>query len=369
MATQSFFNRVYTGEADVTILSARCSIGAAGAVSGIIGTYVDTITKESGNGNYSITLKDPYNAFLMGQVMFASNSDSAAKTCLTGVSEVNTFTFAQKSACTAADFAIIIDTNGDKWAFSIDTTGSAAEPTSALWTAVAAGKKVHVDVSGATTGTDVALAVNTAFGALSGIATTLTVGSPSTDHFAVTHVYRAVRATAILYKSDGTASPTSFTVAKTTTGVQTAVDPTNTSGEMVTITAHGFETGRLVALSINSGSLPTGWSATNYYVIAVDANHIAFGSTLANAEAGTKVTISDYGDEAKTITLTPVAPFGSAVARTEFTSTTLKADAQSKTKLTFSCYDYTGTQVNPANGSKMYIELHLRNSNVSGAGE
>jgi hypothetical protein len=369
MANRTFYNRLFTGECDVTILHARCSIGAAGAVSDIVGSYVDTITKESGNGNYSITLEDPYNAFLYGRVMLACQSDSTAKTCLSGVAQVDKLTFVAKASCTAGDFVIITDTNGATWAFSIDIAGTDPEPTSALWTAVAAANKVHVDISAATSDAEVAGAVRAAFAALTGIGAVITVSAVTGAYFECAHVYRKPVTVPALYKADGTATPTSVTKTQTTLGVQTAIDPTNTTGEKVTITAHGFETGRLVALSINSGSLPTGWSATNYYVIAIDANNIAFGTTLANAEAGTKVTISDYGDAAKTLTLTPVAPFGSSVGGVEFTSVTLKSDVQSKTKLTFTCYDYTGTQVNPANGSKMYIELHLRNSNVSGAGE
>ncbi len=353
----------------MTILSARASVGLAGAITDVVGTAVSAITKESGNGNYSITLADPYNAFLMGSVMFACESDSTAKTCVTGTAQVNRLTFVAKASCTAGDFFIVTDTNGDKWAASIDIAGTDPEPTSALWTAVAAGKKVHVDISAATTDAEVAAAVRAAFAALSGIGTTITVSTVTGAYFDCTQVYRAPVANPALYKTNGTATPTSFTTTVGTAGVQTAIDPTNTTGETMTITAHGFTTGKLVALSINSGSLPTGWSAGAYYVIAVSVDKIALASTLANAEAGTRVTISDYGDATKTITVTPTAPFGSMVARTEFTSVALKSVVQSNSKIYFTCYDYTGTQVNPSNGSKMYIELHLRNSNVSGAGE
>lgn len=369
MANRNFFNRILSGEADVTILNARCDIGLAGAVSNVIGTAITTITKESATGLYSITLPDAYDAFLFGNVKFSKTVENAAKTAVTGVSEVNTFTFAAKASCTSGDFAVITDTAGAKWAFSIDVTGSAAEPTSALWTAVAAANKVHVDISAATSGDDVAAAVRAAFAALTGIGTVITVGAASTDHFAVTHVLRAVVATASLYKEDGTATPTSVTVAKTTTGIATKVDPATGHESITTAAAHGISTGRYGALSIDSGSLPTGWSATNYYAVAVSTTELAFATSLANAEAGTKVAISDYGDAGKIITFTPAAPFGSLVASNEFTSTTLKADVQSLTKIYIQCYDYAGAVVNPANGTKMYVELHVRNSSVDAAGE
>lgn len=370
MANRTFFNRLYSGEGDVVNLFARCSIGAAGAVSGIEGTGINTITKESATGVYSIKLDDAYNKFLHGSVQILCEQDNAAKTCVTGTSEVNTFTFVAKSSCTAGDFATFLDTAGVTWAFSIDITGSDPEPSSALWTAIPAAKKVHVSIAGVSTADDVCLTVRNAVAALSGIGTTITVGSASTDHFAITHVYRAVRATALVKKADGTASPTSMTVAKTTTGIQTAVDPTNTTGESLTIPSHGWTTGKYVALAIGGGSLPSGWSATNYYVIAKDANTIQFATSLANAEAGTKVTISDYGTEAQTITVTPNTS-GSGVAHVEFTDAsnidTLVQTAE--TKFYFTCYDYAQTPVQIANGSVMKIHLMLRNSNLKAKGE
>lgn len=67
------------------------------------------------------------------------------------------------------------------------------------------------------------------------------------------------------------------------------VNPANT----ITITAHGFFTGLKVALS--GTNLPTGLSATNYWVIVVDANTISLASSLANAQAGTAVHITGAG--------------------------------------------------------------------------
>ena len=353
----------------MSIIYARCSIGAAGAVSSIVGTQISTITKETGAGNYSVTLATHANAFLFADVMFASNADSVAKTGLSGVSQVDKLTFDTQANATAGDFVIVVDSAGVSWAFAVNKAGTDPEPSSALWTAIAAGKKVHVDISLTTTADTVCAAIRAAFAGLSGIGTTITVGAATGAYFECTHVYRKPVTVPALYKENGAATPTSVTKTQTTLGVQTAIDPTNTTGELITFTtAHGYETGRLVALSINSGALPTGWSAGNYYVIADSTTAVSFAGSLADAEAGTKTTISDYGDAGKTISVTPVAPFGSAIARAEFTSTTLKADVQSITKLYFTCYDYTGAQINPANGSKMYLALHLALETESGAG-
>ena len=368
MANRNFRSSSFQLEQDVVRLYGRCAIGAVGAVSAIQGTGVSTITKESATGTYTVTLEDKYNKFLKGDVQIVCDADGTAKTCVSGTSEVNTFTFVATASCTSGDFAVITDTAGAKWAFAIDKTGSAPEPTSAIWSEIPAANKVNVDISGATTDANVATAVRAGLAGLSGIGTTLTVASSSGATIPVTHVLRAVVATAQVYKEDGSATPDSVTVAKTTTGIQTAIDP-GASAECLTIPSHGFATGKSIALSIGGGSLPTGWSATTYFVIVVDANRIAFGTSLANAEAGTKVTISDYGTAAQTITVTPSA-YGSGVAHIEFTdSSTIDAALQAGTAISFIAYDYARAPIQIANGSKMYIELVLRNSSMPAKGE
>lgn len=68
-----------------------------------------------------------------------------------------------------------------------------------------------------------------------------------------------------------------------------AINPANT----ITITNHGFFTGLTVALS--GTNLPTGLSATNYWVIVVDTNTIKLADSLAHAESGTAVVITGQG--------------------------------------------------------------------------
>ena len=368
MANRNFRNTSFQLEQDVVRLYGRCAIGAAGAVSAIQGTGVSTIAKESATGAYSITLEDKYNKFLKGDVQIVCDADGAAKTCVSGTSEVATFTFVETASCTSGDFAVITDTAGAKWAFAIDKTGSAPEPTSALWTAIPTANKVNVDISGATTNANVATAVRAGLAGLSGIGTTVTVSVSSGADVTITHVLRANVENAAVYKADGTATPTSVSVVTGTPGVQTAIDP-GASAECLTIPSHGFATGKSIALSIASGSLPTGWSATTYYIIAIDANRIAFATSLANAEAGTKVTISDYGTAAQTITVTPNA-YGSGVAHIEFTdASTIDTNLRAGTAINFIAYDYARAPIQIANGSKMYIELVVRNSSMPAKGE
>lgn len=79
---------------------------------------------------------------------------------------------------------------------------------------------------------------------------------------------------------------------------QTFVDGDLTIGtEVVAITGHGFTTGEgPVRLSNSGGSLPLGLAIdTNYWIIAVDINTIAFATSRANALADTRVDITGAG--------------------------------------------------------------------------
>lgn len=89
--------------------------------------------------------------------------------------------------------------------------------------------------------------------------------------------------------SDATPAAKTFVAANVKTNVQSPASS-------IAITAHGFFTGLKVALT--GTNLPTGLSATNYWVIVIDANTISLASSLANAVAGTKVSITAAGTTA-----------------------------------------------------------------------
>lgn len=89
-------------------------------------------------------------------------------------------------------------------------------------------------------------------------------------------------------------------VHKTFVAANVTINPANT----ITITSHGFVTGLKVALT--GTNLPTGLSATDYWVIKVDVNTIKLASSLVNSAAGTPVTITNAGTTADA-DLTPAA--------------------------------------------------------------
>ncbi len=76
------------------------------------------------------------------------------------------------------------------------------------------------------------------------------------------------------------------------------------STDAITIADHGYKLGLKVAAT-TAGTLPTGLSATNYYVIFVDEDTIKLAASAALASAGTAVNLT--GDGGGQHTLTPAA--------------------------------------------------------------
>lgn len=100
-----------------------------------------------------------------------------------------------------------------------------------------------------------------------------------------------------------------YTVAAATAKTFADAD-VNTSTDRITITAHGYLTGRKVAAT-TTGTLPGGLSATDYYIIKVDADTIKLATSSANAQAGTAVDITSAAGGG-THTLTPAAISGAS---------------------------------------------------------
>jgi hypothetical protein len=81
----------------------------------------------------------------------------------------------------------------------------------------------------------------------------------------------------------------------------------NDTTMIFTKTAHGLVTGT-VGQFTTSSALPTGLStSTNYWVIYVDANDVQFATSLANAQAGTFLSITSTGTGTQTFTPTSLS--------------------------------------------------------------
>lgn len=86
----------------------------------------------------------------------------------------------------------------------------------------------------------------------------------------------------------------------------------DTATDRVTITSHGYSTGRKGQLT-TTGTLPAGLSTgVDYFIIRVDANTVKFATSLANAQAGTTVDITAAAGGG-THTFTPTALAGASV--------------------------------------------------------
>ncbi len=109
---------------------------------------------------------------------------------------------------------------------------------------------------------------------------------------AIAQAYDISQADTIAYQlhyTDATPGAKSFVAANVKTNVQSPASS-------ITITAHGYATGLKVALS--GTNLPTGLSATNYWIIVNSVDSVSLASSLANAVAGTKVAITAAGTTA-----------------------------------------------------------------------
>jgi hypothetical protein len=94
-----------------------------------------------------------------------------------------------------------------------------------------------------------------------------------------------------------------------TPAAKTFTDANITDGtDTIAIAAHGFTTGLKAALT-TAGVLPTGLSATDYYIIVVTSGSIRLATSLANALAGTAQATA--ADGSGTHTLTPATASGS----------------------------------------------------------
>lgn len=238
------------------------------------------------------------------QVVYA-DATTGVKT-FGGVREVDQITFAAKASTTNGDYFVINDYLGGSWAIGLDTLGTgAATPTGAAWVAVASANKTYLDISGATTGSQVEALVATAINALTGFSAVITTAD-STTHMNCTAAWAGVVATPAVYSRAGAAGTGSITFAITTPGTSAAVSTTN---DTITVTAHGMVTGAKIALT-TAGTLPTGVTATNYWMIKVDANTLKFASSLANAAAGTAVDLTTPGFGTHTLTPATLATTG-----------------------------------------------------------
>ena len=231
-----------------------------------------------------------------------TNATPSAKTFVSGTAEVQTLTIPTGAAAAASrDFVILTDGSGLTWATYFDTSGTDIAPTAAAYTAVNAARKIKTVITGLAADTDIVTAMKAALNGLTGFTAAITLSGTTT--LIVTMVVEAPCADPVVFAQDGIGAATAFSGVQSTAGVTTGI---NLTTNIVTSVAHGYVTGTKFALT-TAGVLPTGVTATNYWLIKVDADSFAFASSLALASAGTKIDLTADGTGTHTITATTAA--------------------------------------------------------------
>lgn len=251
----------------------------------------------------------------------------SAKTFDSGGAEVDTGTFAAQADTDPGDYIVIYDTAGLGWALAADITGSDPEPTGAVWVAIPAARKAQVDLSAATDAASVATAFATAFNLLTDVP--ITALAATADVGFTGDLYGVVDAPEVHNEDDS--GDGSISVVVTDAGVASEV---NVTANTVTIPAHGYTTGfkgQLTATVTLPGGLST---ATDYFIIKVDANTVKFATSYANAIAGTAVDITNQGSDENVSTFTGVALAGASVTFKCSNDGTNWADIQAATSIT-----------------------------------
>jgi hypothetical protein len=222
-----------------------------------------------------------------------SDAAPAVKTFNSLTLEVQTVTFPDFATIVDRDYVVVYNAAGTSYAVYADKTGTSIAPTGAAY--LAATYKVKANISGATTVTNVTDIFETAFNTLTGFTTSITTSGTTT--LILTQVAQGPVTNPVPRAFDDATAGT-ITGVQTTAGVTSNIDLTT---DYITIAAHPYVTGTKVALT-TAGGLPTGTTATNYWVIKIDANTIQLAASLVASAAGTKVNMTTEGTGQHTLT-------------------------------------------------------------------
>lgn len=128
------FNMELALEKQVCCLHGAFSIGASGAVSNVTGIGIESITKESTDGQYTITLSDAYDTFLLHTgkfIMDGAGSGIVADEIITTPADLQS-TFRTKSYKIQfydTSFAAANAASGSTYHFEVTARRSSVGPT------------------------------------------------------------------------------------------------------------------------------------------------------------------------------------------------------------------------------------------------
>jgi hypothetical protein len=164
----------------------------------------------------TLTLQDSYDG---GTTWAAVKSATAVAT----TKGVQTLTFDTKANTGDGDYVVVYDTSGTAWAVAADKTGSSAEPTGAIWTAIPAANKAQADISGDTTAANVAASFETAFDGITGFTAVITSDDTAADGTMSMTQIKGGTIDDVVVKDENDAGAGTISAANTTPGAATLV--------------------------------------------------------------------------------------------------------------------------------------------------
>lgn len=226
------------------------------------------------------------NIYLTPAAATVAQIDRVVYTNELGTKNLDTFNFADKASTGAGDYFVVYDTAGLGWAISLDTTGTDPEPTGAIWTAIPAARKDHVDISGVSNDEDIAALVETAINALTGFSDKFTTDDTAADGTMTITNDQMGPVTNAVVKNEDDSGAGSIAVTQTTAGVAS-----NHNNTYITLFAKnnttGAETVYGVWYNVNSeGTEPTDSNVDVWVPVA-----FAAGATAATIGAAAEIAI------------------------------------------------------------------------------
>jgi len=223
-----------------------------------------------------------------------------------GAVQVDQATFQSKALTGSGDFIAVWSALGSIWAIAADLTGSDPEPETSRWFGIPAAQRAQVDLSAATTATDVATAFKNAFNALPDVPfVTDNVGADCT----FTMNTRGGTNAPYTYNYNAT-SQGSISASILTPGVYPSVD---TETNAIYIYNHGFTTGYKVQLT-TTGTLPSPFlTGTDYFIINYSSYLIQLAATVEDAFNSIPIDLTTLGSNGAVNTITGVPLDGATV--------------------------------------------------------
>lgn len=196
------------------------------------------------------------------------------------VAAVDTVNFADIGSTGASDYFAFYDAAGLQWAAAADISGSDLEPTGAIWTAIPAGRKCQVDISGVTDDEDIAALFETDLNALTGFSAAFTTDDSAGDGtMTITRDAKGLTLASVAKNADDSGAG-SIAVSTTTAGV-TSEGPSGPLWTAVDASRRGLAdiSGDTTAAQV-AARAETAWNLLTGFTAAITSDDSAANGTM-----------------------------------------------------------------------------------------